>query len=198
MESARGAQFGRGPFGGLDLDWDATPFNDSSDETILAARDEEGHLHFADVEAANGEISELESWAKEHGICVGWPATGRDAHRIAGQQRRRNDRRPHTSQALREGKPHRRPRPAETGQSGRSQTPQLHHLHRGHRRRHIGHRPAGGGRAVSDTASHFFPSPIPGNVQRRLEHGENYYYYYYYYYSAAFATQKGDAGQKKW
>jgi hypothetical protein len=57
------------PIGGLFLDWDNTPFDDTSDETIVAGRDEEGHLHFADVEAANGEFQKLESWAKEHGIC---------------------------------------------------------------------------------------------------------------------------------
>jgi hypothetical protein len=57
------------PSGGLVLDFDNTPFDDTSDETILAARDEDGHLHFADTEAAYGEFPELESWAKEHGIC---------------------------------------------------------------------------------------------------------------------------------
>jgi hypothetical protein len=59
----------KAPFGGLVLDWDNSPFDDTSGETILADRDEEGHLHFADVEAAYGEFPELESWAKEHGIC---------------------------------------------------------------------------------------------------------------------------------
>jgi len=48
------------------LDWDLTPFDSTSEEGILNARDENGLLHFADCEAAYGEFQELEGWLREH------------------------------------------------------------------------------------------------------------------------------------
>ena len=48
------------PISDLKLDWDETPFDASSEEGILSARDESGLLHFADCEIAWGEFSDLE------------------------------------------------------------------------------------------------------------------------------------------
>jgi hypothetical protein len=56
------------PFDGLFTDWEDLPIDASSEETILAARNDDGHLHFADTEACYGEFPELESWAREHKI----------------------------------------------------------------------------------------------------------------------------------
>jgi hypothetical protein len=56
------------PISDLRLDWDATPFDASSEEGILSARDDSGLLHFADCEAAWGEFTELEGWLREHNI----------------------------------------------------------------------------------------------------------------------------------
>jgi hypothetical protein len=56
------------PISDLRLDWDQTPFDASSEEGILAARDESKLLHFADCEAAWGEFEELEGWLREHNI----------------------------------------------------------------------------------------------------------------------------------
>lgn len=54
------------PISDLRLDWDENPIDASSQEGILAARDEDGLLHFADAEAAWGQFEELEDWLREH------------------------------------------------------------------------------------------------------------------------------------
>ncbi len=54
------------PISDLKVDWDETPLNASSEEQILASRDESKLLHFADCEAAWGEFEELEGWLREH------------------------------------------------------------------------------------------------------------------------------------
>jgi hypothetical protein len=54
------------PISDLRLDFDLTPFDASSEEGILSARDDSGLLHFADCEAAWGEFAELEGWLREH------------------------------------------------------------------------------------------------------------------------------------
>jgi hypothetical protein len=56
------------PFDGLWLDWDNSPIDTSSAASILAARDQDGHLHFADTEASWGEFEQLEAWAKRHNV----------------------------------------------------------------------------------------------------------------------------------
>jgi hypothetical protein len=56
------------PSSDLSLDWDATPFDATSEQGILSARDESGLLHFADCEIAWGEFEELEGWLREHDI----------------------------------------------------------------------------------------------------------------------------------
>ena len=47
------------PISDLRLDWEETPFDASSEEGILAARDKSGLLHFADCEAAWGEFRDV-------------------------------------------------------------------------------------------------------------------------------------------
>jgi hypothetical protein len=54
------------PISGLSLDWDNNRLTSTAEADILAARDEAGRLHFADVEAAWGEFEELESFLREH------------------------------------------------------------------------------------------------------------------------------------
>jgi hypothetical protein len=66
-----GGQLPRGhlgefPISDLRLDFDETPFDASSVESILNARDENGLLHFVDCEAAWGEFAELEGWLRDH------------------------------------------------------------------------------------------------------------------------------------
>jgi len=56
------------PISDLKLDWDETPFDSTTEEGILSARDESGLLHFADCEIAWGEFSDLEEWLREHNI----------------------------------------------------------------------------------------------------------------------------------
>ena len=56
------------PISDLKLDFDETPFDATSEEGILSARDEDGLLHFADCEAAWGEFQGLEGWLREHNI----------------------------------------------------------------------------------------------------------------------------------
>jgi len=56
------------PISDLRLDWDETPFDSTSEQSILSTRDESGLLHFADCEAAWGEFEELEGWLREHSI----------------------------------------------------------------------------------------------------------------------------------
>jgi hypothetical protein len=54
------------PVSDMRLDWDNSPLPSSSEEDLLAARDKDGLLHFADVEVAWGEFTELEGWLREH------------------------------------------------------------------------------------------------------------------------------------
>ena len=56
------------PISDLRLDFDATPFDSTTEEGILSARDEDGLLHFADCEAAWGEFAVLEDWLREHNM----------------------------------------------------------------------------------------------------------------------------------
>jgi hypothetical protein len=56
------------PISDLRLDWDGTPFDSTSEQGILIARDENGLLHFADYEIAWGEFQELEGWLREHAL----------------------------------------------------------------------------------------------------------------------------------
>ena len=56
------------PISDLRLDWDNNCLASSAEADILAARDEDGLLHFADVEAAWGEFEELEGWLREHNL----------------------------------------------------------------------------------------------------------------------------------
>ena len=56
------------PISDLRLDWDNNSLASSAETDILAARDEDGHLHFADAEAAWGEFEELEGWLREHNV----------------------------------------------------------------------------------------------------------------------------------
>jgi len=56
------------PISDLRLDWDGTPFEWTTEAGVLAARDENGLLHFADCEIAWGEFSELEDFLREHEI----------------------------------------------------------------------------------------------------------------------------------
>jgi hypothetical protein len=57
---------GEFPISDLRLDFDLTPFDSTTEEGILSARDEDGLLHFADCEAAWGEFAELEGWLHKH------------------------------------------------------------------------------------------------------------------------------------
>jgi hypothetical protein len=56
------------PISDLRLDWEERPFDSSSEQGIMSARDEDGLLHFADTEASWGEFTELEGWLREHNI----------------------------------------------------------------------------------------------------------------------------------
>ncbi|HUT13539.1 MAG TPA: hypothetical protein VMY42_23830 [Thermoguttaceae bacterium] len=56
------------PVSDLCLDWDGNRLQSSAEADILAARNEDGLLHFAEVEAAWGEFEELEGWLQEHNI----------------------------------------------------------------------------------------------------------------------------------
>jgi hypothetical protein len=56
------------PISGLCLNWDNARLLSSEEADILAARDEDGLLHFADAEAAWGEFQELEAWLREHNL----------------------------------------------------------------------------------------------------------------------------------
>jgi hypothetical protein len=56
------------PVSDLNVDWDNTRLTSSAETGILAARDEAGLLHFANVEAAWGEFEDLEKWLREHDI----------------------------------------------------------------------------------------------------------------------------------
>jgi hypothetical protein len=53
------------PITGLKLDWDENPIDTRSVESILAARDDQGLLHFCDDGAAWGEFEELETSLQE-------------------------------------------------------------------------------------------------------------------------------------
>ena len=54
------------PISDLCVDWDNTRLVSSAEADILAARDSDGLLHFAEVEAAWGEFQDLEEWLREH------------------------------------------------------------------------------------------------------------------------------------
>ncbi len=54
------------PISDLRLDWDHNRLRSTTEADILAARDEDGLLHFADDEAAWGEFEELEGWLREN------------------------------------------------------------------------------------------------------------------------------------
>ena len=54
------------PISDLRVDWENTPLASSDEVDILAARNEDGLLHFADAEIAWGEFQELEDWLREH------------------------------------------------------------------------------------------------------------------------------------
>ncbi len=54
------------PISDLRLDWDNNCLASSAEADILAGRDENGLLHFADYEAAWGQFEELEGWLREH------------------------------------------------------------------------------------------------------------------------------------
>jgi hypothetical protein len=56
------------PISDLCLDWDCNRLKSTSEADILAGRDENGLLHFADAEAAWGEFQELEGWLREHKV----------------------------------------------------------------------------------------------------------------------------------
>jgi hypothetical protein len=53
------------PIDDLRVDWDENPVDRTSEETLLAGR-EDNYLHFCDCEAAYGEFQELEGWLREH------------------------------------------------------------------------------------------------------------------------------------
>ena len=56
------------PISDLRLDWDNARLASSDEADILAARDEDGLLHFMDAEAAWGQFEDLEGWLREHNI----------------------------------------------------------------------------------------------------------------------------------
>ena len=55
------------PIDDLRVDWDENPVDRTSEEMLLAGR-EDDYLHFCDCEAAYGEFQELEGWLREHNI----------------------------------------------------------------------------------------------------------------------------------
>jgi len=56
------------PISDLRVDCDENPFDATTEEGILSARDEDGLLHFADCEAAWGEFTLLEDWLRDRKI----------------------------------------------------------------------------------------------------------------------------------
>lgn len=68
------------PIADLCPDWDDIPFDATSEEGILAARDEHGVLHFTDCEAAWGEFQELEAWLRDHEIPFQRQSEGKYEH----------------------------------------------------------------------------------------------------------------------
>lgn len=56
------------PISDLCVDWENTRLASPAEADILAARDTDGLLHFAEVEAAWGEFQTLEEWLREHNI----------------------------------------------------------------------------------------------------------------------------------
>jgi hypothetical protein len=56
------------PISDLSLDWDNNRLASFGEADILAARNEDGHLHFADVEAAWGQFEELEGWLRQRNL----------------------------------------------------------------------------------------------------------------------------------
>jgi hypothetical protein len=87
------------PISDLRVDWDENPADASSEEGILAGRDKDGLLHFADAEAAWGEFVALEDWLRGHKlpfrrrsaeryeylpeIVESWPDLGKELETIA-------------------------------------------------------------------------------------------------------------------
>jgi len=68
------------PISDLRVDFDENPFDATTEEGILSARDEAGLLHFADCEAAWGEFQELEGWLREHNIPFQRHSSGKYEH----------------------------------------------------------------------------------------------------------------------
>jgi hypothetical protein len=64
------------PIDDLRIDWDEHPVDRTSEEMLLASR-EDDYLHFCDTEAAWGEFAELEGWLREHNIPFQRQASGR-------------------------------------------------------------------------------------------------------------------------
>jgi hypothetical protein len=56
---------GEFPIDDLRVDWDENPVDRTSEETLVAGR-EDDCLHFCDCEVAWGEFQELEGWLREH------------------------------------------------------------------------------------------------------------------------------------
>jgi hypothetical protein len=68
------------PISDLGLDWDNNRLASSREADILAARDENGLLRFADVEAAWGQFEELEGWLREHNLPFRRQSDGKYEH----------------------------------------------------------------------------------------------------------------------
>ena len=68
------------PISDLRLDRDHNRLRSSTEADILAARDEDGLLYFADDEAAWGEFEELEGWLREHNLPFQRHAEGKYEH----------------------------------------------------------------------------------------------------------------------
>ena len=56
------------PIDDLRLDWDENPLVANTEEGIMASRDDDGLLHFADAELTWGEFQDLEEWLREHNL----------------------------------------------------------------------------------------------------------------------------------
>jgi len=68
------------PIDDLSLDWDNSRLASSAEADILAARDDGGLLHLADIEAAWGEFQELEAWLREHNMPFRRQSEGKYEH----------------------------------------------------------------------------------------------------------------------
>jgi hypothetical protein len=56
------------PVSDLHLDWEGELLPSVREADLLAARNEDGLLYFAEMEQAWGEFQELEGWLREHGL----------------------------------------------------------------------------------------------------------------------------------